>query len=301
MMESANTIKLEELSEEDCWLVHVPISQPRILPQGIGKLINLRLLIGYNLVIPRGIGRLTSLRTLNGVLISDEDSKGCKLEELKILHHLQGYPSTQALRPNNQQTQRLDLVRFFQEVSSHATTHWKANAAIPRLLDRTTVSPNTILFLILRHHDPQLPSTMPPQSLHKPAIPSQRASGAVILVISIMQDKTETFISISTCCKSLLVISSFIEGKSASRIDLDGSCSTYANKFSTLSTRVRRSSMEEGALRSVFPAFLISFSNSLSKAVIFSSNLESQNTNMENFYKAEEHLMCTGWLLGLMG
>ncbi|KAL4636421.1 hypothetical protein ACB092_03G007000 [Castanea dentata] len=62
-----------------------PMSQPRILPQGIGKLINLRLLIGYNLVIPRGIGRLTSLRTLKGVLISDEDSEGCKFEELKNL------------------------------------------------------------------------------------------------------------------------------------------------------------------------------------------------------------------------
>ncbi|KAL4636428.1 hypothetical protein ACB092_03G007600 [Castanea dentata] len=65
-----------------------PMSQPRILPQGIGKLINLRLLIGYNLVIPRGIGRLTSLRTLKGVLISDEDSEGCKFEELKNLTRL---------------------------------------------------------------------------------------------------------------------------------------------------------------------------------------------------------------------
>ena len=58
--------------------------------------------------------------------------------------------------------------------------------------------------------------------------------------------------------------------------------------------------MEEGGLRSVFPASLISFSNSLSMAIIFSSNLESQNTDMENF-EVEEHLMCTGWLLGLMG
>uniref|UniRef100_A0A7N2KXJ5 ABC1 atypical kinase-like domain-containing protein n=1 Tax=Quercus lobata TaxID=97700 RepID=A0A7N2KXJ5_QUELO len=117
--------------------------------------------------------------------------------------------------------------------------------------------------------------------------------GAVILVISIMQDKTETFTSISACRKSLLVISAFIEGKSASRVDLDGSYSTYANKFSTLSRRVRRSSMEEGGLRSVFPTSLISFSNSLSKAVIFSSSLESQNTDMEKFCEVEEHLMCT--------
>ena len=73
-----------------------------------------------------------------------------------------------------QQTPWPDLVRFFQEVSSHATTHWKANTAIPCLSDHTTVSPTTILFLILHHHDPQFPSTMPPQSLHKLAIPSQR-------------------------------------------------------------------------------------------------------------------------------
>ena len=52
--------------------------------------------------------------------------------------------------------------------------------------------------------------------------------------------------------------------------------------------------MEEGGLRSVFPASLISFSNSQSKAVIFRSDLESQNTDMENFYKVEEHLICRG-------
>ena len=52
--------------------------------------------------------------------------------------------------------------------------------------------------------------------------------------------------------------------------------------------------MEEGGLRSVFPASLISFSNSQSKAVIFRSDLESQNTDMENFCEVEEHLMCTG-------
>ena len=59
--------------------------------------------------------------------------------------------------------------------------------------------------------------------------------------------------------------------------------------------------MEERGLRSVFPASLISFSNSQSKAIIFRSDLESQNTNMENFCKVEENLMCMGWLLGLMG
>ena len=60
------------------------------LPQGIGKLINLRHLIGYELVIPRGFGRLISLRTLTCFNIGDEDSEGCKLEELKNLNHLQG-------------------------------------------------------------------------------------------------------------------------------------------------------------------------------------------------------------------
>ena len=65
-----------------------PRFQSIIFPQEIGKLINLRLLIGYNLVIPRGIGRLTSLRTLKGVFVSDEDGEGCKFEELKNLIHL---------------------------------------------------------------------------------------------------------------------------------------------------------------------------------------------------------------------
>ena len=54
--------------------------------------------------------------------------------------------------------------------------------------------------------------------------------------------------------QNLSVISAFIEGKSAPCIDLDGACSTFANKFSTLSRRVRRSSMDEGGLRSLFPA-----------------------------------------------
>ncbi|KAL4636416.1 hypothetical protein ACB092_03G006600 [Castanea dentata] len=68
-------------------LRQVSPSQPIILPQGIGKLINLRLLTGDYLVIPREIGRLTSLKTLRS-LINDEDCKGCKFEELKNLIHL---------------------------------------------------------------------------------------------------------------------------------------------------------------------------------------------------------------------
>ena len=59
-----------------------------ILPQKIGKLINLRLLTGGKLVIPREIGRLTSLRTLDNVLISDKDSERCEFEGLKNLNHL---------------------------------------------------------------------------------------------------------------------------------------------------------------------------------------------------------------------
>ena len=59
-----------------------------ILPQKIGKLINLRLLTGGQLVIPREIGRLTSLRTLDSVLISDKDSERCEFEGLKNLNHL---------------------------------------------------------------------------------------------------------------------------------------------------------------------------------------------------------------------
>ena len=59
-----------------------------ILPQKIGKLINLRLLTGGQLVISREIGRLTSLRTLDSVLISDKDSERCEFEGLKNLNHL---------------------------------------------------------------------------------------------------------------------------------------------------------------------------------------------------------------------
>ena len=85
----------------------------------------------------------------------------------------------------------------------------------------------------------------------------------LFLVISIMQDTTETFTSILAYLKSLLLIRAFTEGKSAPRTDLDGTFSMYVNKFSTSSRRVRRSSMEEGGLRSLFPASLSCFSNSL--------------------------------------
>ncbi|KAK4595273.1 hypothetical protein RGQ29_013634 [Quercus rubra] len=67
------------------------------LPQGMGKLINLRHLILDKpyymkpLKCPRGIGRLTSLRKLLYFIVSGKnDIEGCKLRELKNLNHLQG-------------------------------------------------------------------------------------------------------------------------------------------------------------------------------------------------------------------
>ena len=67
------------------------------MPQGMGKLINLRhLILGVSslnrqLEFPRGTGRLTSLKTLRYFFVSGkDDNKGCKLEELKNLNHLQG-------------------------------------------------------------------------------------------------------------------------------------------------------------------------------------------------------------------
>ncbi|KAL4637209.1 hypothetical protein ACB092_03G063300 [Castanea dentata] len=64
------------------------------LPQGMSKLINLRHFIldhSFGVYFPRGIGRLISLRTLSHFYVSSkDDSKGCKLGELKNLNHLQG-------------------------------------------------------------------------------------------------------------------------------------------------------------------------------------------------------------------
>jgi hypothetical protein len=63
------------------------------LPQGIGKLVNLRHLeIGGTLslcVLTKGIGRLDSLRTLNRFLVSGGDvSEACQIEDLKNLNLL---------------------------------------------------------------------------------------------------------------------------------------------------------------------------------------------------------------------
>ena len=65
------------------------------LPQGMSKLIKLRHLVlhGINFTkpFPMGIGKLSSLRTLEQFVVSGRgDTGGCKLEELKLLNHLQG-------------------------------------------------------------------------------------------------------------------------------------------------------------------------------------------------------------------
>ena len=93
--------KMKELPETICNLYNLhtlDISRCRgieKLPQGMGKLIKLRHLslrgIDFTKPFPTGIGRLSSLRTLEQFIVSGKDDiGGCKLEELKILNHLQG-------------------------------------------------------------------------------------------------------------------------------------------------------------------------------------------------------------------
>ena len=65
------------------------------LPQGMGKFINLRIFFfffwyfnysGLDSEFPRGFGRLISLKTISHILNSGkDDTKGCKLRELKKL------------------------------------------------------------------------------------------------------------------------------------------------------------------------------------------------------------------------
>ncbi|KAF9615703.1 hypothetical protein IFM89_026118 [Coptis chinensis] len=66
----------------------------RKLPEGIGKLRNLRHLelegtdeLSY---FPRGLERLSCLRTLRRVVLDRDGGKGCQIGELKLLDHIQG-------------------------------------------------------------------------------------------------------------------------------------------------------------------------------------------------------------------
>ena len=97
-------VKIEELPETLCNLCNwqtLNIDNDEYfkkLPQGMGKLINLRQLrfetnyFGwYKLKFPKGIGKLICLRTLSDFNIGGKDDKeGCKLGELKNLNQLRG-------------------------------------------------------------------------------------------------------------------------------------------------------------------------------------------------------------------
>lgn len=61
---------------------------------------------------------------------------------------------------------------------------------------------------------------------------SYGASGAVILVISLIQEATATFTSTSECLKRSFATNAFINGESASCIDFPGDCSTFDRKDS---------------------------------------------------------------------
>ena len=77
-------------------ILHIKyVDELQKLPRGMDKLINLRHLklnwkssIAPNINFPRGLGRLTSLRTLYFSVNGEDDSKRCKLGELRNLHHL---------------------------------------------------------------------------------------------------------------------------------------------------------------------------------------------------------------------
>ena len=95
-------IKIEELPESICNLCNLQsldISECSVLdklPQGIGKLINLRHLLFIEDVdeiriksFPKGIGRLTCLKTLQYFPVG-KGEETCKLGESKHLNHIQG-------------------------------------------------------------------------------------------------------------------------------------------------------------------------------------------------------------------
>lgn len=62
---------------------------------------------------------------------------------------------------------------------------------------------------------------------------SYGASGAVILVISLIHEATATFTSTSECLKRSFATNAFINGESASCIDFAGDCSTLDREDST--------------------------------------------------------------------
>ena len=83
-----NLCNLQTLDVSGCYLLEK-------LPLGMGKLINLRHFIldgaDFMKMFPKGFGRLNSLRTLSKFIVSGNDeSTGCKLEELKNMNHLEG-------------------------------------------------------------------------------------------------------------------------------------------------------------------------------------------------------------------
>nr|XP_023890800.1 putative disease resistance protein RGA3 [Quercus suber] len=93
-------LAIEELPESICNLCNLlslDVSDYRILeklPQGIGKLINLRHLLLKNGEVgmksfPKGIGRLTCLKTLQYFPVG-KGEEICKLGELEHLNHIQG-------------------------------------------------------------------------------------------------------------------------------------------------------------------------------------------------------------------
>ncbi|KAH9668926.1 hypothetical protein KPL70_021580 [Citrus sinensis] len=94
---------VEKLPETCCELLNLQTlnmcGSPGLkrLPQGIGKLINLRHLmfeVDYLEYMPKGIERLTSLRTLSEFVVVNGSgkygSKACNLEGLRYLNHLRG-------------------------------------------------------------------------------------------------------------------------------------------------------------------------------------------------------------------
>ena len=100
-LDLSSNYDIEELPESMCNLCYLQtlnVSYCYILerlPQGMGKLVNLRHLIldrtDFMKMFPKGFGRLKSLRTLSKFIVSGNDeSTGCKLEELKNMNHLEG-------------------------------------------------------------------------------------------------------------------------------------------------------------------------------------------------------------------